>query len=1050
MTDLNMQLVLRLIDRATGPAKAALQKVERAGAAMERSGNRNIALADRMAEKNRARSAAIQGETAQVIGLGAAFWALTEPAIQAEARMAEVGKTVEFANKNGLDKLKRDIQVLVTDQGLDAKAGQIMDIVAAAGRLGVVDKSLPDAEKREAYIAFATQAAKVSRAFGVSAEDAAISMARWRNNLGLSAEQSLLLADRVNFLGNSYGTTEAAILKVMKDQAAYAKQAGLTTHETAALTTALLDAGVAPAVAGTGMKNFLRVLTQGESVTDRQRKAFEELGIAPGKLAKAMQEDATPAIFSVLEALEGVEAHRKGAIVGQLFGQESVEAISQLLGSTDRYREIVEATADANAMLGLTEEEYKRQADTTAAARRRLFNYLERTAEVIGSNLLPMLNELMETIMPVIGQVTAWAAQNPELIEQLGWIAAGLFGFKLGLLALRFAFGPFLSIAAAAVRNFGRLQLAFAALTRLRPLRLASLVRPLKWGAKLIPKLTKPLWIATAVGSKLAVSALFAPIKWGAKLIPKLTKSLWIATAVNSKLAVSALLKPLKWAKAGLIQTITTAMWIAQAGGKFALTKLVAPLKWSAALLPNFAPALARFVKFRIAATAQMARLSAASAWHSALIGGSFAAGLKKFLLRGGAIGTGIGLGLGIKPVENGELTPEAEAFDPTQENLDKARRDAVTRQKAEEAEDASPVMDFLDRLGLVTPAPAPKGNIPPPDAAQLPADDATRAAARTVQQAAARDILPPERLDNLRTEAAALRGEIAALEEELAQPKGPGDFLAFAETKDKLDAKKEELATLQAEIDRTKARSDKLRRALQLLAGTTVAPEINSASIDRALEKVRRLSQGLRSLPDGTATGAAPGRAGAPAAGAAEDKPEGARALGGAVRAGFTYRVNELGEELFTPGTNGRVTPAREAAPLIAAAAAFGGRPLDVGALPARAAAVLTAAGLGLAAPGAEAAGTAPAIAAGRGLEDRTPAVRVIAPEAGTRAAPGTRDNARPAAPARSLTMTVGDIHVHAASGQSPEAIARAVMERIERARRRGDDALHDGGQYD
>lgn len=39
-----------------------------------------------------------------------------------------------------------------------------------------------------------------------------------------------------------------------------------------------------------------------------------------------------------------------------------------------------------------------------------------------------------------------------------------------------------------------------------------------------------------------------------------------------------------------------------------------------------------------------------------------------------------------------------------------------------------------------------------------------------------------------------------------------------------------------------------------------------------------------------------------------------GARALGGPVRAGFAYRINELGQEVFMPDVAGRVLNARDA----------------------------------------------------------------------------------------------------------------------------------------
>ncbi|HAW49153.1 MAG TPA: phage tail tape measure protein [Roseovarius sp.] len=953
MSDLNMQLVLRLIDRATGPAKAALQKVEQAGAAMETSGRRNIALADRMAEKNRARSAALMGETAQVVGMGAALWALTEPAIQAEARMAEVAKTVTFNDENGIARLQRDISALVTSGGLAGTAEGVMDIIAAAGRMGVVDENLPDAEKRKQLLAFAEDATKMSVAFGISADDAGTTLARWRENLNLSHDQAMLLGDQVNVLGNTMATNEADILKVINRQGVLAEMSGLSTQATASLSATLLAAGTAPEIAATGMKNFLNTLTRGEDVTDRQRKAFKELGIEPTKLAKAMQEDAAPAIFSVLDALDGVEDHRRNAIIGQLFGQESIEAIAPLIANADAYREALAKTADEAQVLGLMEEEYRRQAETTLAQRRRLLQYLNAVSTTIGSALLPMLNELMETIMPVIGQITEWAAQNPELIEQLGWVVAGLFGFKLASLALRFALLPLFSVVGGGVRAFGLMQLALATLAGRAPLKLGSLVKPLVWGPALIPKLTKAAFVTLAVGSKLAVSALVKPLAWGARHVPPIN---WVARA--GALSWTRLIRPLVWAAFRFIPVIG---WLSLAGA-LAWNFLIKPLGWDKYLPSIEWDTIVGSLSWRgNVPVIDWSEFASAFSW----------------------------------PDWIGELSWD-EFLSPL------AWWDWVASfQWASRISDLAwsvfvPMMNLADFVGklvwfnVIEPLGWDK---------YLPSIDWSRVwgafswegwlpEIRWAEFISA--ITWPEWIGNLSW----------------------ADFIPL--------------------IAWSNWFSFTWASVLPKWDWRAIIPEFNLGTRMSVSERQALNKPNFPGPPRDSGS-----------------KVDGQRALGGAVRAGFTYRINELGEELFTPSTNGRVTPAREAAPLLAAAAAFGGNAAAFGALPARAAAVMTAAslGLGLAGTGAEA---APAFTTGPATQDARPAVRIVAPAPGARPGVTVRGTAPTAPTSRSVTMTVGDIHVHTAPGQSPEAIAEAVMERIDRARRRADDALHDGGDYD
>lgn len=439
MSDLNIAMILRFVDKATAPAKAALRQVDRASNGMMAKGQQQLALSGRQIAATQARSQALLGEATALAASGAALIALTEPAIEAERRMAEVSKVVDFEASDGLSILQKDIQELVTSGGLVATAEGVMDIVAAAGRMGVVDANLPDARKRAELLEFAVAASKMAAAFGISADEAGTTLARWRQNLNLSQEQALALGDTVNFLGNTYATNEADILEVINRQGVVAKTAGLAANEIAALSATLLAAGASPEIAATGLKNFTNALVIGESATKRQREVYAELGIDATELAKRMQVDATGGILMVLEAFKQIEPYRQSSLVGDLFGEEGKGAIMPLIANTQLLKDAFAETADTAALLGLMEDEYQRQAATTYAQRQRLFEYIKGVSKVVGGAVLPQLNEVMASLMPIIGQITQWAAENPELIQQLFKIAILLFGMRVALLAGRMA-----------------------------------------------------------------------------------------------------------------------------------------------------------------------------------------------------------------------------------------------------------------------------------------------------------------------------------------------------------------------------------------------------------------------------------------------------------------------------------------------------------------------------------------------------------------------------------------------------------------------------------
>ncbi|MEX0319440.1 MAG: phage tail tape measure protein [Ruegeria sp.] len=452
--DLNIALILKLVDQATAPARSATNALRNIGAVSEQVGRKGMEWSNRQLEANRARKAALHSEAMGVVALGVSLLALTEPAIQAEKRLAEVSKVVEFQNENGLSLLQRDIRELVTSGGLVATAEGITDIVAAAGRMGVVDANLPDAQKRAELLEFATAASKMAVAFGISADEAGTTLARWRQNLSLSQQEAMILGDTVNLLGNTMATSEADILQVINRQGVVAKTAGLATDEIAALSATLLAAGASPEIAATGLKNFTNALTRGESATRRQSAVFDALGIDAVELAKRMQEDATGGILSVLEAFQDIEPYRRNSLIGDLFGEEAKGAITPLVDNTEMLRQALLKTADASQLVGLVEAEYQRQAATTHAQRTQFLEYLKGLSVVVGTVLLPQLNDLMATVAPVITMATEWAQAHPELIGMLFKLAGGLLALRLSTLAVRFAFiavaGPVLHFIRAA------------------------------------------------------------------------------------------------------------------------------------------------------------------------------------------------------------------------------------------------------------------------------------------------------------------------------------------------------------------------------------------------------------------------------------------------------------------------------------------------------------------------------------------------------------------------------------------------------------------------
>ena len=443
MADLNVALILKFVDQATRPARAAVSAVERMGASTQRLGAAEIAT-------NRARIAAAQERQTQLLGeagaLAATGWAMTramQPAIAFEKKMAEVGKVVDFEASDGLAKLGQDIQRLVTDGGLPMAADGIAEIVAAAAQANLIDQALPDAEKRAQLLAFAEAAGKMGVAFDISAGEAGEAMAIWRSSLNLTQDEALSLGDAVNHLSNTIGAKAAALTDVIRRTGGVAKTAGLAAQDVAALGGAFLAIGAAPEVAATAMKNFTGALTAGEAITDRQAAILKKLGFNAVDLAKRMQVDAKGAILDVMRALGGLEKYEQGSAIRQLFGEEVTGSVTPLVDNIALLEKAFGLVADKTSYAGAMTKEYEAVAKTTAANLVIMGSRFNEIAVIVGSVLLPEIISLLKAITPAAQAFAAWAQAHPEMVRAAAALAIGFFGLRVAALAARLAFSTF-------------------------------------------------------------------------------------------------------------------------------------------------------------------------------------------------------------------------------------------------------------------------------------------------------------------------------------------------------------------------------------------------------------------------------------------------------------------------------------------------------------------------------------------------------------------------------------------------------------------------------
>jgi len=403
--------------------------------AHERKLRTDIAAASQQMEAQRTRLAALDaaqarsrkihsaGMNAAAHGTGlalAAFGALraqTLPIAQAmsfESAMADVKKVVDFDTPDGFEKMGRDIEEL--SRRLPMVPTDIAKIVAAAGQAGIAGNELTR---------FAEEAAKMGVAFDTTAEDAGQTMATWRTAFRMGQDDVVVLADKINYLGNTGPASVQKISAVVNRIGALGEVAGLGSGPLAALGATVAGMGIESEVSATGIKNMLLTLSSGEAATARQVRSFEKLGLKASDMGKAMQDDAGGAILQVLEKLKQLPKAEQAATMTQLFGRESIGAIAPLLTNLDLLKDNFGKVADAQKYGGSMNAEYAARVGTAENGLVLLKNSATVLSQRLGKTLLPTVKELAARVAKLADRLSEWVTNNPRLVATIAKLTIG-------------------------------------------------------------------------------------------------------------------------------------------------------------------------------------------------------------------------------------------------------------------------------------------------------------------------------------------------------------------------------------------------------------------------------------------------------------------------------------------------------------------------------------------------------------------------------------------------------------------------------------------------
>lgn len=412
------------VDGLRAKYAAVTTQVERLRTAQVRLGKVQAAQ-----EKNLSKRADYRGQMLDTVALGAVVAAPVVEAIKFESSMADVNKVVDFDTVEQFKAMGDEVRKMSTV--LPMAASDIAQIVAAGGQSGFA---------REELTKFAESAVKVGVAFNMSAEEAGQMMAEMRSAFRMNQDQVNVLADKMNLLANTTAASEVRIANVVRRVGPLGEVAGTASGEIAALGATLISMGVQEEIAATGIQNLMLALVAGESATKKQQEAFAALGMESVAISKGMQSDAKGTIISIMSNVKKLDDYKQASVLQAIFGKESIKSIAPLLNNIDALAKNFEKVADATKYAGAVEKEYQARAATTANNLQLFRNRIASVGIVIGSVLLPALNDILSAIGPIVTKFGDFAAANPTLTKAIIGTAFALTSMKVATLAVGYGF----------------------------------------------------------------------------------------------------------------------------------------------------------------------------------------------------------------------------------------------------------------------------------------------------------------------------------------------------------------------------------------------------------------------------------------------------------------------------------------------------------------------------------------------------------------------------------------------------------------------------------
>jgi len=394
---------LKELEAQASKSAVALEKIAAVGTKLQGVGN------------------AITGVGKSLAPLSAAATAVGVAGVKAatdwESAFAGVKKTTD-ATEEEYEQLAAGIQKMATETASSAE--DIAAVAEAAGQLGISKEHLLEFTKTMVMLGDSTN---------LSADEAAVALARFLNITGESTGNVDRLGAAIVDLGNNFATDEASIVAMSTRLASAGTLAGLTSTDILALSTAMSSVGIQAEAGGTAMTQTLTAIEKAASdAANGSTEALDRIasvaGMSSAEFASAWENRPITALQAFIAGLGSLDEKGESAtLVLDELGMSGVRQ-SNMLKSLALASGVLSDAIDTSSEAyqnntALTDEASKRY-ETFASQVSQLKEAFKAVAVDIGNILIPILKNLMGVLRNVLDWWNGLSDGTKNFIVQLG------------------------------------------------------------------------------------------------------------------------------------------------------------------------------------------------------------------------------------------------------------------------------------------------------------------------------------------------------------------------------------------------------------------------------------------------------------------------------------------------------------------------------------------------------------------------------------------------------------------------------------------------------